>query len=66
MQLDPVLLHVVLVLIVIGVLLGLINRYIPMAGSIKSLLNGVVVICVVIWLLQVFRVIGPIAGFSFR
>lgn len=63
---NSVLVHVVIVLIVIGVLLGLINRYIPMAGNIKSLLNGVVVICVVIWLLQVFGIIGPIAGFTFK
>ena len=63
---SAVLIHIVLVLIVVGVLLGLINRYIPMAGSIKSLLNGVVVIFVVLWLLQVFGVIGPIAGISFR
>ncbi len=63
---NPVLVHVVIVLIVVGVLLGLINRFIPMAGSIKSLLNGVVLICVVVWLLQVFGIIGPIAGFTFR
>ncbi len=56
------LIHVVIVLIVIGVLLGLINRFIPMAGSIKSLLNGVVVICTVIWLLQVFGIIGSLGG----
>ena len=62
---TPVLVHIVLVLIVIGVLLGLVNRYIPMAGSIKSLLNGVVVIVVVIWLLQVFGIIGAIGGFHF-
>ena len=48
------LVQLVLVLIVVGVLLGLINRYIPMAGSIKSILNGVVVIAVVLWLLNVF------------
>ena len=48
------LVQLVLILIVVGVLLGLINRYIPMAGSIKSILNGVVVIAVVLWLLNVF------------
>jgi hypothetical protein len=48
------LLQVVIVLIVVGVLLSLINRYIPMAASIKSILNGVVIIAVVIWLLRVF------------
>ena len=48
------LVQLVVVLIVVGVLLGLVNRYIPMAGSIKSILNGVVVIGVVLWLLNVF------------
>lgn len=48
------LVQVVLVLIVVGVLLWLINRFIPMAGSIKSILNAVVVIAVVLWLLNVF------------
>ena len=42
------------VLIVVGVLLWLVNRFIPMAASIKSILNGVVVIVVVLWLLSVF------------
>lgn len=48
------LVQVVLVLIVVGVLLWLVNTYIPMAGSIKSILNAVVVIVVVLWLLNVF------------
>jgi hypothetical protein len=48
------LLHVVLVLIVVGVLLWLVNTFIPMAGPIKSILNAVVVIAVVLWLLNVF------------
>jgi uncharacterized membrane protein len=52
------LIQVVLVLIVVGVVLGLINRYIPMAGSIKSILNAVVVIVVVLWLLNVFGLLG--------
>jgi hypothetical protein len=42
------------ILIVIGVLLWLVNRFIPMAGSIKSILNAVVVIGVVLWLFNVF------------
>jgi hypothetical protein len=42
------------VLIVVGVLLLLVNRFIPMQGQIKSILNGVVVIAVVLWLLNVF------------
>lgn len=48
------LLQVVTVLIVVGVLLWLVNSYIPTAGSIKSLLNAVVVIVTVVWLLNVF------------
>ena len=49
-------------LIVVGVLLWLVNRYIPMDGKIKSILNAVVVICVVIWLLQVFGLIGSLSA----
>jgi hypothetical protein len=62
MTIDPVLLSVVIRLLVVGILLGLINRYIPMASSIKSLLNGVVIIYMVIWLLQVFHILGPLGG----
>jgi hypothetical protein len=55
------LINLVVILIVVGVLLWLVNRFIPMAGSIKSILNGVVVICVVLWLLNVFGVIHSIS-----
>ena len=48
------LLQVLKVLIVVGVLLWLVNNFIPMAGSIKSLLNAVVVIATVLWLLDIF------------
>jgi hypothetical protein len=48
------LIQVIIVLIVVGVLLWLINSYLPMAASIKSILNAVVVIVVVVWLLKVF------------
>ena len=48
------LIQIFVVLIVVGVLLWLVNNYIPMAGSIKSILNVVVVILVVLWLLNVF------------
>jgi hypothetical protein len=47
-------LQIFLVLIVVGVLLWLVNSFIPMAGSIKSILNAVAVIGVVLWLLDVF------------
>ena len=56
------LVQIVLVLIVVGILLGLINRYIPMAGSIKSILNAVVIIAVVLWLLNVFGLLKSISG----
>ena len=52
------LITVVITLIVVGVLLWLINTYIPMDGKIKKILNAVVVICVVVWLLVAFGVIG--------
>lgn len=48
------LLQILEVLIVVGVLLWLVNHFLPMQGSIKSILNGVVVIAVVLWLLNVF------------
>jgi len=47
------LIQILLALIVVGVLLWLVNRFIPMANSIKSILNAVVVIAVVLWLLNV-------------
>ncbi|MRR58129.1 MAG: hypothetical protein EG824_07955 [Deltaproteobacteria bacterium] len=50
------LVQVVVVLIVVGVLLWLINRYIPMAGPIKTILNVVVVIVVILWLLNLFGI----------
>jgi hypothetical protein len=52
------LINLVLILIVIGVLLWLVNTYIPMDGKIKQIINAVVVIAVVIWLIQIF--IGPL------
>jgi hypothetical protein len=48
------LLQILLVLVVIGVLLWLVNSFIPMQGTIKSLLNAVVIICTVLWLLNIF------------
>ncbi|MGA2868109.1 MAG: Thivi_2564 family membrane protein [Verrucomicrobiota bacterium] len=45
-------------LIVIGVLLWLVNTYIPMDGKIKNILNAVVVVCVVVWLLYAFGILN--------
>lgn len=52
------LISVVITLIVIGILLWLVNTYIPMDGKIKKILNVVVVICVVVWLLYDFGIIN--------
>jgi len=51
------LIQVLIALIVVGVLLWLVNTYIPMQSTIKSILNAVVVIVVVLWLLNVFGVL---------
>jgi hypothetical protein len=55
-------LSLIIVLIVVGVLLWLVNSYIPMDGKIKQILNVVVVICVIVWLLYAFGVLGGAGG----
>jgi len=57
------LLNLVVMLIVVGVGLYLINRYIPMASSIKTILNVVVVVVVCLWLLQVTGLWGSVSTF---
>ena len=52
------LISVVITLVIVGLLLWLINTYIPMADSIKKILNIVVVVVVILWLLQGFGVLG--------
>ena len=54
------LINLVIVLLVVGVLLWVVNTYIPMDRKIKNILNIVVVIVVVLWLLQVFGVLGSL------
>ena len=56
------LIQIFVVLIVVGVLLWLVNRFIPMAGSIKSILNAVVVISVVLWLLNIFGLFSSLSS----
>ena len=58
------LLTVILVLIGVGVILWLINTFIPMQGAIKSILNAVIVIVVIIWLLNVFGVLDYLQQIS--
>lgn len=48
------LLTVIIVLLIVGVALYLINRFVPMDGKIKTILNWVVVIIVILWLLKAF------------
>jgi len=56
------LVNLIIILVVVGVILWLINNYIPMDRKIKSILNIVVVIVVILWLLSVFGVIGSLSG----
>ena len=58
------LVNLVIVLIVVGVGLWLINTYIPMASSIKTILNVVVVVAVVIWVLQAVGMWGRITSYK--
>ena len=55
------LISLIVTLVVVGVGLWLINNYIPMDGKIKTILNVVVVIVVVLWLLSVFGLLGSMA-----
>ena len=59
------LLNIVFALIVVGVALWLINNFIPMASSIKTILNIVVVIAVVVWVLQAFGLWGRVTSYRF-
>ena len=58
------LINIVIALIVVGMALWLINRFIPMAGSIKTILNVVVVVAVSVWVLQATGLWGPISNFK--
>ncbi len=54
------LLTIIIVLLVVGVLLWLVNTYLPMDRKIKNILNAVVVIVLVVWLLKVFGLLGSL------
>lgn len=58
------LINLVITLIVVGVLLWLVNTYIPMDRKIKSILNVVIVIAVVLWLLSAFGVLGGLGNIT--
>jgi hypothetical protein len=57
------LITIVLVLIVVGVVLWLINTYIPMQSAIKTILNVVVVIAVAVWVLQATGMWGTVSSY---
>ena len=59
------LINIVVALIVVGLALWLINNFIPMASSIKTILNLVVVVAVGIWVLQVFGLWGRVTSYRF-
>lgn len=59
------LINIVVALIVVGVVLWLINNYIPMASSIKTILNVVVVVAVAIWVLQAIGIWGRVTSYKF-
>ena len=59
------LISLIVTLIVIGVLLWLVNAYIPMDGKIKKILNIVVVICVIVWLLYAFGILHHSGDITF-
>jgi hypothetical protein len=59
------LINIVVALIVVGIALWLVNTYIPMASSIKSILNVVVVVAVVVWVLRAFGLWGRITSYKF-
>ena len=60
------LIGLVITLVVVGVLLWLINNYVPMDGKIKRIINIVVVIVVVIWLLQALGLLGSLQNIRIR
>jgi hypothetical protein len=60
------LIGLVLTLVIVGVVLWLINNYVPMDSKIKTIVNVVVVVAVVIWLLQVFGILGSVRDIRIR
>jgi hypothetical protein len=56
------LLSILIVIVVVGVLLWAVNSFLPMDGKVKSILNAVVVILLIIWLLQAFGLLNVLRG----
>jgi uncharacterized membrane protein len=60
------LIGLIITLVVVGVLLWLLNNYVPMDAKIRRIINVVVVIVVVIWLLQAFGILGSLQNIRIR
>ena len=60
------LIGLIITLVVVGVLLWLLNTYVPMDAKIKNIINILVVIVVVIWLLQTLGVLGSLQNIRIR
>lgn len=58
------LLNLIIILVAIGVIMWLINTYIPMSETIKKILNVVVIIAIIIWLLGIFGIIGSLGAIT--
>jgi len=59
-------LYIILVIAVVGLLLWALNTYVPMQSTVRSILNLVVVVLLIVWLLQVFGLISPILNIRMR
>jgi len=55
--------ELLVVLVIIGVILYLVNTVIPMVGWMKTVINAVAVIVVLLWILQGFGLIGSLPRF---
>jgi hypothetical protein len=60
------LINVIIVLVIVGVLLYLVESLLPIDATIKRIIHIIVILAVCIWLLQAFRIIGPLGSFRFR
>ena len=60
------LINVIIVLVIVGVLLYVVETLLPIDATIKRIIHIMVILAVCIWLLQSFRIIGPLGSFRFR
>ena len=60
------LINVLIVLVIVGVLLYIVETLLPIDATIKRIIHIIIILAVCIWLLQAFRIIGPLGSFRFR